>query len=110
MKIPEEVLKLIKKVVLEEAGKLGVEVEKIILFGSRARGDYREESDYDILVVVKKAWWRDVFRLQSRIRVRLLKLLGREVDLIIIDKEWFARRRDVWGSLEYIAVREGVVV
>ena len=29
-------LELIKKVVLEEAKKLGVRVEKIILFGSRA--------------------------------------------------------------------------
>ncbi len=28
MKIPEETLKLIKQVVLEEAGKLGIEVEK----------------------------------------------------------------------------------
>jgi len=49
-----DVLELIKRVVLEEAGKLGVKVEKIILFGSRARGDYREDSDWDILVIVHK--------------------------------------------------------
>ena len=49
-----DVLELIKKVVLEEAGRLGIRVEKIILFDSCARGDYKEDSDYDILVVVHK--------------------------------------------------------
>jgi predicted nucleotidyltransferase len=29
------------------------ELDKIILFGSRARGDYRHDSDYDILIVLK---------------------------------------------------------
>ena len=39
--VDKETLKLIKQVILEEASKLGVEVEKVILFGSRARGDAR---------------------------------------------------------------------
>ena len=34
-----------------EAARLGIAVEKVILFGSRARGDYRPDSDWDILVV-----------------------------------------------------------
>ncbi len=29
------------------------ELDKIILFGSRARGDYRHDSDVDILIVLK---------------------------------------------------------
>lgn len=33
---------------------LGDNVERIILFGSRARGDAHEDSDYDILLLVKK--------------------------------------------------------
>ena len=32
--------------------RLTSHVKKIILFGSRARGDYREGSDYDFLIVV----------------------------------------------------------
>ena len=53
------VLGLIRRVVLEEAGRLGIGVERIILFGSRARGDYREGSDYDILNVVRRGVdWR----------------------------------------------------
>lgn len=34
--------------------KLGKRVKEIILFGSRARGDFAEGSDYDILIVVDK--------------------------------------------------------
>ncbi len=34
--------------------KLGNRVKEIILFGSRARGDFTEGSDYDILIVVDK--------------------------------------------------------
>ena len=30
-----------------------VDPDKIILFGSRARGDYKKESDYDICVIKK---------------------------------------------------------
>ncbi len=43
----DTILESIKKAVLE------VEPEaKVMLFGSRARGDYREDSDWDVLIVV----------------------------------------------------------
>jgi len=34
--------------------RLGARVRRIILFGSRARGDARTESDYDVVVVVDR--------------------------------------------------------
>lgn len=34
--------------------KYGAHITDIILFGSRARGDFQEESDYDVLVLVDK--------------------------------------------------------
>ncbi len=49
----EERLKLIKEIILNVAKKYNIEVDKIILFGSRARGDYREDSDWDLLIVTK---------------------------------------------------------
>ncbi|MEM1610720.1 MAG: nucleotidyltransferase domain-containing protein [Sulfolobales archaeon] len=105
------VLQLIKQTILEEAGKLGVEVERIILFGSRVRGEEREGSDWDVLVVVKgNMSWKVFFKLQSRLRMRLFRLLGGEIDLIIIEKKRFDERKDLWGSIEYTAAREGVTV
>ncbi len=31
----------------------GARIERVLLYGSRARGDHREDSDYDVLVVIK---------------------------------------------------------
>ena len=47
----EETLKLIKETVMNIAKEYEVGIDKVILFGSRARGDYREDSDWGILVV-----------------------------------------------------------
>ena len=40
----------IKKIVVQEICKLAQEhdIEKVLLFGSRARGDYKEKSDIDL--------------------------------------------------------------
>ncbi len=32
-------------------GRFGERLKRVILFGSRARGDYTEESDYDFILV-----------------------------------------------------------
>lgn len=34
--------------------RFGQNLKRIILFGSRARGDYTEESDYDLLLIFEK--------------------------------------------------------
>jgi predicted nucleotidyltransferase len=39
---------------LEKISKLRNEIQTIYLFGSRARGDERPDSDYDFLIVVKR--------------------------------------------------------
>lgn len=45
MSIRSALLAEVKKVFEDVAKELGVEIDKIILFGSRARDDYREDSD-----------------------------------------------------------------
>ncbi len=44
-----EFLNKIKRQVLKED-----ENASLILFGSRARGDYREDSDWDVLIITNK--------------------------------------------------------
>ncbi len=43
----------------------GPRLKQILLYGSRARGDFREDSDYDVLVVLEEPfhWWSEVKRL-----------------------------------------------
>ncbi|MEB3861608.1 MAG: nucleotidyltransferase domain-containing protein [Desulfurococcales archaeon] len=106
-----EFLREIKRVIMEEAGKLGVRVEKVILFGSRARGEAREDSDWDILVVivgglewrVRKLLWRRIYR-------RLRPLLGGPVDLLIEGTEYYSRNVEEEASFEAAITGEGIHV
>ena len=41
----------VKKIILQVMKKY--EYQAIILFGSRARQDYKEQSDYDLLIIMK---------------------------------------------------------
>ena len=43
---------VVREFAVELRQRLGPRVRRILLFGSRARGDSREGSDYDMLVVV----------------------------------------------------------
>ncbi|MCD6239500.1 MAG: nucleotidyltransferase domain-containing protein [Thermotogae bacterium] len=50
----EKRLQIAKNIIMEESAKKGFKVGKIILFGSRARGDYKEDSDWDFLIIVNE--------------------------------------------------------
>ena len=43
----------------------GDRLERVVLFGSRARGDFRSDSDYDIAVFIRdpENWFNEVVRL-----------------------------------------------
>ena len=106
-----EALEVIRRVVLEEAERLGIRVAKIILFGSRARGDAREDSDYDVLVVVEgKLEWKKRKQFSLRVRRRLYRMLGKPVDLIVEDRSVFAEKSTSFGTIEEIVLKEGLVV
>ncbi len=46
--------KVVKSFVEELRNRLGNEIIKIVLFGSKIRGDFSEESDIDIFILVKE--------------------------------------------------------
>lgn len=45
--------KAVEKLRFELAAMLGSSLVRLVLFGSRARGDYRRDSDIDIAVIVR---------------------------------------------------------
>ena len=82
-----KVLNKLKKEMLHIYGK--ERVDSIILYGSRARGDAREDSDIDILVVLKNDFnYSEMLRLSSE----LVASLSLENDVVI--SRAFAKKAD----------------
>ena len=87
----------------------GARVRRVILFGSRARGDALPESDYDILVVfselVPEEWRRIVLELYDAFRG-----IGVAVEPHPMSEMEFEETKGVIGGLAYPAATEGVIL
>ena len=94
---------------LDEVVRRIVEVadpEKIILFGSAARGEMNRHSDLDVLVIKRGMHRR---RLAGRIH-RNLRDLGAAVDVVVATPEDMDRYGDVHAFVLKPALLEGSVV
>jgi predicted nucleotidyltransferase len=80
---------------------------QIILFGSRARGEGRPDSDLDLLVVLPAAADR---RAAAVAVMRELRDLPVGKDIVITTPEHLAERGQVNGLIYKTAVEEGQVV
>lgn len=82
----EEALKRLLDIILEE-----IHPDKVILFGSRARQDFGEASDYDLLIIKTglKHPRRELKRLYSRISG-----IGVPADLILVETKRFEDLKD----------------
>lgn len=84
---------------------------KVLLFGSRARGQATKDSDYDLLIVtndtfaprVKMDW-------ESKIRKALVSALKVPFDVIIASHKEVNEKKDLTGHIVQYAVREGVEI
>lgn len=81
--------------------------ERIILFGSAARGEAGPGSDVDLLVIKPGRYHRG--RLTEDIYLSLIGA-GRAVDVIVITPEDIERYQDVPGLVIGSALREGQTI
>lgn len=82
----------------------GFDPERVILFGSRARGDNRPDSDVDLLVVLDEA--PDKRKTVLAIREKLRDLPG-ERDIVVFTPAEIADRGHLAGTILRPALREG---
>jgi uncharacterized protein len=81
---------------------------QIILFGSRARGDHRVDSDYDILVITETGETGEPHEL-ARIASRVLRGRSFALDLLALPKAHIAARMEHSTLLKKI-FKEGKVI
>ena len=79
--------------------------ERIYLFGSAARGEASQDSDYDVMVVVPDNAPAD--RRNSGLAYTALWGLGVAVDVLVWTRSAFEARRHLRASLPGTIVREG---
>jgi uncharacterized protein len=81
--------------------------EKIIIFGSYARDEFTEDSDFDILVVmpVENTQRQKANEIDLALADRTVPL-----DVIVVTPEQFDRQKDLAGTFVYEAAREGKVI
>ena len=81
--------------------------EKIILFGSYARGTAGPDSDVDLLVVMPVAGTR----LDKCVEIRVaLSGMGLSKDIVVVTPDDVRKYRDTVGTVIYPAFREGKVL
>jgi predicted nucleotidyltransferase len=81
--------------------------ERIILFGSAARGEAGLDSDVDLLVVMRVSGSRRDKAVEIGIAVNDIRV---PKDIIVTTPEDFEWRKEVAGTIERPAAREGRLV
>jgi predicted nucleotidyltransferase len=98
------------KIIKEEIENRGLKVLKIILFGSRAKGDFKEDSDWDFFVVIdKKLNFNEKWDIIDEIKIKLARLKFPN-DIIIKSEDEVMENKDDVGRITYYVLKEGIKV
>ena len=81
---------------------------RVILFGSRARGDYGPDSDIDLLVVVDDDTPAEMVTLRAGFEAR--RSYHEPADVVPVREVTFRENALIAGTLSRAAVLDGIVV
>jgi len=109
----EEVVKTINNVIdsekiIEVINEI-VDAKVIYIFGSYAKGQQRNDSDIDIYIVVNSLNGR-VIEILSQIRVALMHIVDKPMDILLSTTEMFEERKTFKSSIERVINKEGVAI
>ncbi|MEN3045181.1 MAG: nucleotidyltransferase domain-containing protein [Candidatus Hydrothermales bacterium] len=104
--------KTIKELIEKIFQERGIKVNKIILFlfGSRAKGKHRKESDWDLLIIINQELSREKKLEISHLIRRGLAERFIPCDVLIKSEKEVEKRKEVIGSIIKTAIKEGVVL
>ncbi len=82
-------------------------IRRLVLYGSRARGTYRPDSDLDLLVVEKDP----VSKPQERERLRqAIGNFSMPIDIRVMGETEFEETKNIVGGIAYPAHQEGILL
>jgi predicted nucleotidyltransferase len=100
----EKIKKEIEKFKKNVGKRFGI--EKIIIFGSAARGKMNKHSDVDMIIVSRKYGRKDVFRIVPKLYG---EWKGGPADIILFNKKEFEKlKKEI--SIVSEALREGIEI
>ena len=106
MRLGEPIASELRRVV--SAIVTSVQPDGVILFGSRARGDFRADSDFDLAILAPDGVARR--RVAMRAYESLAAVANRSVavDIVVLTPSIISAERDLTGSIARAVSREGV--
>ncbi len=100
----KEVLNTIKNTVLNYLPEA-----KVLLFGSRARGQHNKDSDFDILVITKDDINpKEKMNMESRISKSLVYSIHAPFDVILHSRQDFELKKNLKGFIIYHALKDAI--
>lgn len=104
MKYTEE-LQRIRNLISKFFEDNGIKIKGIILFGSMARGDFSNYSDYDFLIITERTFTvKEKMEISKKVREHLAKVA---VDIILKSQSEIEAQKNQIGTVTREALREG---
>lgn len=98
----------IRGIISRELQQRGIDLKEIILFGSRARGEFDRYSDYDIMIIISE-------QLDHREKIDVIEAIRTELAALMISSDIVLKSRtevdyykEKIGSVVREAFKEGV--
>ena len=95
---------IVKELTQKIAEKFGDRVEQVILFGSHARGEAKEESDLDVLII-GDVGLDEIIEITYPLSLKH----GIYISPVVMTKDYFEMLKDEGASFVKNVLREGVV-
>jgi predicted nucleotidyltransferase len=98
----------IKTQILKVLDDMDISVKQIVLFGSRARGNFLRDSDFDFLIITGASFdFKEKMQIAAAIRKKLAELYV-NADIIINSEEEIKLKRNRIGCVTRYALKEGI--
>lgn len=82
--------------------------DEIWVFGSRARGDYRDDSDLDLLVLIPDS--NEARHVRSRRARGIVADISRPMDICVFTRNEWQKQVRIVNTLPFLAHKEGRIL